>query len=161
MERIQGKRQYRTLCCTGDKKYRRWELPLWKWWVGLPILWLNYTRNAVPGRVHVLAFFNYAISFCKQRQIPQTERYFTLLEDSSSQNQPCDGFSLVLTQHCPGPHILPPSRSCSLVTAFTSISSQPSCHGEALMKDLEWRRKAEAIWMFLSLGVASKSVSLR
>lgn len=51
----------------------------------------------------VIAFFNYAVAFCKQYQSPQTERYLTLLEDSRVLLVNHAVASRVTTQLCPDP----------------------------------------------------------
>ena len=48
---------------------------------GLSHSQINHARNSVPCRDNVTAYL-YAISFCKQCQIPLTERYSTVLKDS-------------------------------------------------------------------------------
>lgn len=55
----------------------------------------------------VIAFFNYAIAFCKQCQRPQTERYLTLLEDPGVPVINHAVASHVTAQHCPDPQPLP------------------------------------------------------
>lgn len=116
------------------------------------ILWLNYSRNAVPRRVVVMAFFNYAISSISNAKVLKL-RYPALWEDSRVLiiNQAVASYLMTISMVLPLGS-LPGSQFGSLGTAFTSIPHQQNCQREALLKDLEWRDRA--VWIVSDIHTA-------